>query len=51
MLDETKPTIIYSRPKGKYEGKDAEKIMLDFYLVNAELGEDGYKAKYTIRKK
>lgn len=50
MLDETKPTIIYSRPKGKYEGKDAEKIMLDFYLLNAELGENSYKAKYTIRK-
>jgi len=49
MLDESKPTIIYSRPKGKYEGKDATKIMLDFYLINAELGDD-YKAKYTIRK-
>ena len=49
MLDESKPNIIYSRPKGKYEGKDAEKIMLDFYLINAELGED-YQAKYTIRK-
>ena len=49
MLDESKPTIIYSRPKGKYEGKDAEKIMLDFYLINAELG-DEFKAKYTIRK-
>lgn len=49
LLDTSKPTIIYSRPKGKYEGKDAEKIMLDFYLINAELGED-YKAKYTIRK-
>ncbi len=49
MLDKSKPTIIYSRPKGKYEGKDAEKIMLDFYLINAELGDD-YNAKYTIRK-
>ena len=49
LLDKSMPNIIYSRPKGKYEGKDAEKIMLDFYLVNAELGDD-YKAKYTIRK-
>ena len=49
MLDESKPTIIYSRPKGLYEGKDAKKIMLDFYLINAEPGDD-YKAKYTIRK-
>ncbi len=51
LLDATKPTIIYSRPKGKYEGKDARKIMLDFYLNNVELSQDGYKAKYTIERK
>ena len=49
MLDESKPTVIYSRPKGKYEGKDAEKIMLDFYIINIEPS-DGYQVKYTIRK-
>jgi len=51
MLDKSKPTIIYSRPKGEYTGKGAEKIMLDFYLNNVELSEDGYKAKYTIKEK
>lgn len=51
MLDKSKPTIIYSRPKGTYEGAGAEMILLDFYLNNVELGPDGYKAKYTIRKK
>ncbi|MCZ6554868.1 MAG: hypothetical protein O6759_01975 [Candidatus Dadabacteria bacterium] len=49
MLDESKPTVIYSRPKGKYEGKNAEKIMLDFYIINIEPS-DGYQVKYTIRK-
>lgn len=49
MLDESKPTIIYSRPKGEYKGKDAEKIMLDFYLINIDSMDD-YQAKYTIRK-
>ncbi len=49
MLDESKPTVIYSRPKGKYEGKDAEKIMLDFYIINMKPS-DGYQVKYTIRK-
>lgn len=49
MLDESKPTVIYSRPKGKYEGKDAEKIMLDFYAINIKPS-DGYQVKYTIRK-
>lgn len=49
MLDKSKPQIIYSRPKGKYEGKDAEKIMLDFYIINIKPS-DGYQVKYTIRK-
>jgi len=51
LLDKSAPTIIYSRPKGDYKGKDAEKILLDFYLNNVELGQDGYKAKYTITNK
>ncbi|MFO8099707.1 MAG: hypothetical protein R6T83_08835 [Salinibacter sp.] len=41
--------IIYSRPKGTYSGDGAERIMLDFYLHNVELSEDGYKARYTIQ--
>lgn len=51
MLDKTKPAIIYSRPKGKYDGMGAQNILLDFYLYNVELSPDGYKARYTIRKK
>ncbi len=47
-LDRTQPTIIYSRPKGSYAGQAAERILMDFYLVNAELGPDGYKARYTV---
>lgn len=50
MLDKSKPTIIYSRPKGTYKGEGAKKIMLDFYLNNVELSPEGYKAKYTIKK-
>ncbi len=51
LLDKSAPTIIYSRPKGDYKGKDAEKILLDFYTNNVELSPDGYKAKYTITNK
>lgn len=40
----TDPTLIYSRPKGTYSGPDAENILLDFYLANAELG----KGKHTV---
>lgn len=49
-FDPEQPTIVYSRPKGTYSGAGAEKVMLDFYLYNVQLGEDGYKARYTIMK-
>ena len=48
MLGPNEPAVIYSRPKGRYRRADAERIMLDFYLHNVELSEDGYKARYTI---
>ncbi|MFB6232600.1 MAG: hypothetical protein ABEL04_15745 [Salinibacter sp.] len=48
MLGPKEPALIYSRPKGTYSGADAEKIMLDFYLHNVQLSQDGYKARYTI---
>lgn len=45
--DIEEPVLFYSRPKGTYVGKaDTEKVMLDFYLVNAELGD--YKVKADI---
>lgn len=49
MLGPNEPAVIYSRPKGTYSGADAETIMLDFYLHNVELSQDGYNARYTIR--
>ncbi|MBK7407467.1 MAG: phosphopeptide-binding protein [Saprospirales bacterium] len=42
------PMLFYSRPKGTYVGKEqTDKVMLDFYLVNVQLGED-YKVKVEI---
>lgn len=42
------PMLFYSRPKGTYVGtKETEKVMLDFYPVNVELGND-YKVKLEI---
>ena len=39
--------MFYSRPKGEYTAKDAEKIILDFYLVNTDLSKDGKKVRAT----
>jgi hypothetical protein len=42
------PMLFYSRPKGTYVGeKETKKVMLDFYVINLELG-DNYKVKADI---
>jgi len=40
--------LFYSRPKGTYSGKDTEKLLLDFFLVNTEISENGNKILATI---
>jgi len=42
------PHMFYSRPKGTYTGKDTEKLLLDFFLVNTEISKDGNKVMATI---
>ena len=44
--DITEPMIFYSRPKGLYTGDDIKKVMLDYYLVNAD--KPGYKVEADI---
>ena len=41
------PMLFYSRPKGSYAGPDTDNLMLDFYPVNVELGEE-YQVKVEI---
>ncbi|NDK57738.1 hypothetical protein [Pontibacter fetidus] len=48
QFDLKAPHMFYSRPKGEYIGKDTEKIMLDFYLVNTDLSTTGNKVRATI---
>jgi len=40
--------LFYSRPKGEYFGDDTKKILLDFYLYNTKLKENGDKIRATI---
>jgi hypothetical protein len=47
-LDLNAPHMFYSRPKGEYKGEDAKHLLLDFYLVNCDLGASGYKVRATI---
>ncbi|WP_298317568.1 hypothetical protein [uncultured Aquimarina sp.] len=45
------PTLIYSRPKGEYKGKDTEQILLDFFVLNTTLSEEGNKVRAKINGK
>jgi hypothetical protein len=49
-VDPTKPLLTYSRPKGEYKGADADPIMIDFWLSNANLKGDGgqYRVRYIV---
>ncbi len=50
-VDLDKPTMIYSRPKGEYSGADTENLLLDFFLLNTTLSENGNKVRATINGK
>ena len=50
-VDLTKPMLFYSRPKGEYKGKDTENVLLDFFLANTTLAENGNKVRATINGK
>lgn len=45
-----KPMLVYSRPKGSYSKSkgQAETLLLDFYIQNVELSEDGYTVRATV---
>mgnify|MGYP001794022149 CR=1 FL=1 len=45
------PTLIYSRPKGEYSGKDTEEILLDFFVLNTTLSKNGHKVRAVINGK
>jgi len=49
-VDAAKPLLTYSRPKGEYKGADADPVMIDFWLSNAKLKDDGgdYRVRYII---
>ena len=47
-VDFSAPHLFYSRPKGTYSGKGAQKVLLDFFLLNTELSEGGNHVLVTI---
>jgi len=49
-VDLAAPHLFYSRPKGAYNGEDTGRVLLDFFLVNADLSADGYQVEVTINE-
>jgi hypothetical protein len=47
-FDPKKPLLTYSRPKGDYEGADAKRIMVDFYLTRAKLSPKGDRVLFSL---
>jgi hypothetical protein len=49
-VDPKKPLLTYSRPKGEYKGDDANAIMIDFWLSNVKLKNDGgdHRVRYSV---
>ncbi len=45
-FDPSAPLLTYSRPKGRYPV--GERILLDFYVANAELGDGAHRVRYEI---
>lgn len=49
QVDLTKPYLTYNEPQGEYDlGKKNQPILLDFYITNCQLSQDGYKVRLTI---
>ncbi|MBC8082671.1 MAG: hypothetical protein H7Z21_05610 [Hymenobacter sp.] len=42
------PHLFYSRPKDVYSGKDAQKVMLDFFLINTTIAPGSTQVRATI---
>jgi hypothetical protein len=49
-IDPSKPLLTFSRPKGEYKDADADVIMIDFWLSNGKLVNDGgdYRVRYSV---
>ncbi len=45
------PMLVYSRPKGTYNGSKADHVLVDWYLANAELGDGKMSIKASVSGK
>jgi hypothetical protein len=42
------PLLVVGRPYGKYEGEAATSVLADFYVINAEIGNNSHALRFTL---
>ncbi len=47
-FDPDKPFLTYNEPQGHYSVKKTGPVLLDFYITNCQLSEDGYKVRFSV---
>jgi len=47
-VDLSKPYLTYNEPSDQFYLQEGKPVLLDFFLTNCELSQDGYKVKVTI---
>jgi hypothetical protein len=43
------PMLVLGGPYGHYSGAEADEILIDYYLLNAALGEKGHSVRMTLK--
>lgn len=43
------PLLIVGRPHGTYEGEEADRILVDYYVINAALGSSDHTVRFTLK--
>jgi hypothetical protein len=49
QYESTKPMLVLGGPFGRYSGAEADEILIDYYLLNAALGEKGHSVRMTLK--
>jgi hypothetical protein len=49
IYESTKPMIVLGGPYGRYSGSEADEVLIDYYVLNAALGEKGHSVRMTLK--
>jgi hypothetical protein len=47
--ESSKPMLVLGGPYGRYSGSEADEVLIDYYVLNAALGEKGHSIRMTLK--